>query len=372
MVIFRYLFRELAYTFFAVILVVLLISISNKFVRLISKAASGEIAPDVLFQLILFQIPDLAAFLLPIAFFLAILITLGRLFANNEIPVLFACGFSWGQLVRFVGIGSLIVAFFTALLTCYGTPKLAQYREQVLKQEGPFLLLQTMMPGRFHSFQKDKLVFYVGDMKSDRTQLKNIFIAEHPNASQPQGENWSVLTARSGKIVVDPKTGLTYLTLAKGKRYVGTPGEQDYSILRFQNYQRLIEEPVVTPNVLFHRTMATRALWQMPTPAHRAELQWRISLPLAAPLLALLALAFSSVSPRRGRFGAFFIAIVICIVYFNLLMLSKRWVALGRLPEVVGVWWVHLLLLLLGLFLLIEVSGKGEQMRYYFKKRLRA
>lgn len=360
MLINRYLLREIFHTFLGVMVVVLLIAISNKLVRLITKAASGEIPADLLLQMIVFQIPELLAFLLPVGLFLAILLCYSRFFADNEIPVMLACGVSWMRLLKSALFISVIVMGIVAALTCYLSPKIAQYREHLLSEEGPMLLVQTITPGRFHSLSSDRLVFYVAGSSMDRTELKRIFIADEPK-EQGEEKNRSFLTAATGKVITDPETGATYLKLIEGQRYHGTPGEQDYSVLTFENYQRLIEEKTRSEGVYFHRTMPTSMLWSARSPSNHAELQWRFSLPLAVPLLALLALPLSRTTPRAGRFSRVFVAIVICIVYFNLLTISKRMVASQHLAPEIGVWWVHILLFIVAIGFFIHVSGRSTR-----------
>jgi lipopolysaccharide export system permease protein len=361
MLIRRYLLREIATTFVAVIAIILLIAISNKFVRLIAQAAAGNIAPGVLLQVILFQIPELLAFLLPVGLFLAILLCYSRFFADNEMPVMLACGISWQRFLMVSFALGLVVMMLSATLTCYFGPKIAYQRERLLHEEGPLLLMQTVTPGRFHAFQKDKLVFYVTDINSDRSQMKQVFIAEQPKGPLSDKQSWSLLTAKVGKVIVNESTGYTYFKLQKGRRYNGTPGEADYSILAFDEYERLLEGTTMPQGLFFHRTMPTAMLLLNPSPSNMAELQWRIAVPLSAPLLALLAVPLSRVRPRQGRFAQLFTAVIFCILYYNLLTISKRWVASGKLSPEIGLWWVHGLLLILALYSIAKVSGRLNQ-----------
>ena len=370
MLITRYLLREIGQTYLAVMAVVLLIALSNKFIRYIAKAAMGEIAPDLLWQVLLFQIPDLVAFLMPVTLFLSILLSLSRLYAENEMPVLFACGFSWQKLTQITLVLAFLVSLASASLTCYWGPQLAQEREKLLRQEGPLFLLQTVTPGRFHSINKDRFVFYINDLNSDRSQFGQLFIAEYPKAKGEKKQEWTVLTAKTAEVSIDPDTGLSFVTLQEGRRYQGTPGKKDYSIVTFDRYRHLLENPAASESMLYHRTMPTQRLWKNPDPGNTAELQWRLAVPLSAPLLALLAIPLSQVSPRQGRYGRLFIAILICILYFNLLTMSKRWVAKGLLSTTIGLWWVHGLLLILALLFLAKGSGRFQQAFHWFKQRI--
>lgn len=351
--------------------VVLLIALSNKLVRLISKTASGEIPPDLLLQMILFQVPELLAFLLPVGLFLAALLCYSRFFIDNEIPVMLSCGIPWSRLLKSSLVLSVLVMLLVGAITCYWGPIVAQHRENKLHDDGPMLLVQTITPGRFHTLQDDKLVFYVAESSSDRSELKRIFIADESKENSDEPHR-SFLTAETGKVISDPETGATYLKLIEGRRYHGMPGERDYSVLTFDHYQRLIPGKETPAGVYFHRTMPTSMLWNSPIPSNQAELQWRLSLPLAAPLLVLLALPLSRTNPRAGKFSRLFVAVMICIIYFNLLTLSKRWVASQHLPPEIGVWWVHGVLLLLGMFLLMQGSGRSKQWYQAIKGRFKA
>jgi len=79
-----------------------------------------------------------------------------------------------------------------------------------------------------------------------------------------------------------------------------------------------------------------------------AEFQWRLSTPLSALLLALLAIPLSRSKPRQGRYARMLAALVIYAVYFNLMDVGRTWVEMGTRQNI---WWVPGLLALLVLVL---------------------
>jgi lipopolysaccharide export system permease protein len=79
-----------------------------------------------------------------------------------------------------------------------------------------------------------------------------------------------------------------------------------------------------------------------------AEFQWRLSTPVSALLLALLAIPMSRSRPRQGRYARMLGALVIYAVYFNLLDVSRTWVEQGTAK---AIWWAPGLLALLVLAL---------------------
>jgi len=130
------------------------------------------------------------------------------------------------------------------------------------------------------------------------------------------------------------------LVLEEGYRYEGIPGAADYFLMHFKEYSRWLQfKPRDIP--LLRRTSSTNYLLHSPELGDKAEFQWRISTALSAIALALLAVPLSQVAPRQGRYARFFPAVIIFIIYVNLLSISKRWVEAGVLPAYVGVWWVH-------------------------------
>jgi lipopolysaccharide export system permease protein len=357
MIINRYLSKELIKTLLVVTSVLLLIAISNKLVKLISKTVSGELSLAIVSKVLILQIPELLSLLLPLSLFIAILLSFGRMFVDQEFTVLFACGVSWQAILnlglKIGGVVMLIVSGFTLWLN----PTLNHIKQNLIATETPTILLETLAQGRFYSIQNDRLVFYVEALSQDKTQLQEVFIAEHPQAT-PNSRDWTVLTADSGKIITDPEKGLTYLVLHKGSRYQGRPGMQDYDIVDFETYGRLIEKQPPKAERYYHRSMPTPLLWKTAHKSFMAELQWRLSVPLATPILVLLAIPLSQVSPRGSRFAKLIPAMLLFIVYFNLLTVSKRLIANGTLTPYIGLWWVHGLMLSIGLGLFAKVTNR--------------
>jgi lipopolysaccharide export system permease protein len=120
----------------------------------------------------------------------------------------------------------------------------------------------------------------------------------------------------------------------------------------FERYSIRIETPDVPDVRNSTKALSTFALLETPTAGHKAELLWRIGLPLAAINLALLAIPLSFVNPRAGRSTNFILALLIFMVYNNLISITQAWVAQQRLSFELGWWVVHcvMLLLLLAMF----------------------
>jgi lipopolysaccharide export system permease protein len=108
---------------------------------------------------------------------------------------------------------------------------------------------------------------------------------------------------------------------------------------------------------------STAALLESRDPFDRAELQWRISIPLQALVLALLAIPLSQSSPREGRYGRVGAGLLIYITYANLLAIARVWVERNAVEEWIGMWWVHALFAAVALLLFARVAGSFTKSR---------
>lgn len=363
MLIFRYLSKEVIYTAIAVTTIVVFIFLCNQFVRYMDYIATGKYAANMLFQLIALEIPVLVNLLLPLGLFLGILLAYGRLYADSEMTVMFACGIGHKQLMHItIGFSLIIVVIITAL-SIWISPIVAKQRDAVMDEAASATLLQTILPGRFQTSMNGRRVFYVEKMSRDRKKMKHVFIAEqsYPK-SDKQNSNmpkWSILSAQEGNETVDAKTGAHYMVATNGYRYQGIAGQKDYEIMQYHQYGILLGKPKITGQNEGIEIISTKKLLAIArkNPAAMAELQWRISIPLMAFILVILAVPLSRVKPRKGRFAQLIPAILIFMVYANLLFVSRDWLENGTIPAWIGLWWIHLVMFILGLWLYARFTG---------------
>jgi lipopolysaccharide export system permease protein len=94
-----------------------------------------------------------------------------------------------------------------------------------------------------------------------------------------------------------------------------------------------------------------------------AELQWRLTTPLATVLLALLGIPLGRAVPRQGRYTRFATAVLAYAAYYNLKAMAKTWVERGIVGPVPGLWWVDVLLGVVVLLLLWRPWPQGRWRR---------
>jgi lipopolysaccharide export system permease protein len=348
----RYLMKEMLVTWLAVLIVLLVIMIGNVLGRSLSSVTDGAIQADMLLVLVGVNSISLLVTLIPLGLYLGILLAHGRFYRDNEMTVMQACGVGWVDLLRPTAVIGVLGVVLISVLTVFASPWAARYEQQLKQTIREQSALSLVTPGKFIESSDGNTVFFARQSNPEKTQFNDVFMYRQKGDKPP-----AVDSARIASYQVDPDTGDEYLIFTDGQTSVGRPGEDEYTITDFkrQGILRPREEPG-EPHLILKGKRLTE-LWGTGDRADQAELQWRFSIPLAALLLALLAVPLSYTSPREGRFGKIAIAILIYIPYANLLVLMRKWIASGAVPVWVGLWPVHIAMVCLILFLLVKRVG---------------
>jgi lipopolysaccharide export system permease protein len=350
LIVFRYLSREVLVTLSAVSAVLLVIIMSGRFIKYLAQAASGALDPGVLFQIMGYRLPGFLQLILPLGLFLGILLAYGRLYLESEMTVLSATGMSPGRLLAITMIPATVVALLVAWLSFSLAPQGATRFAQLINQQDALTEFDTLVPGRFQMLRDGTRVTYTEQLSEDRVNLGGVFISEkRASGDGKKDRGISVLVADKGRQDVDPN-GNRYLILENGYRYDGNPGQPDYRVIKYDTYGVMLPKPEVSEDISEREAIPTATLFGSTVLRDRAELQWRLSLPLLVFVVTLMAVPLSRVNPRQGRFLKLLPAILLYMAYLTVLISVRSALEKGRLPIGLGLWWVH------GLFLAIGVG----------------
>lgn len=360
MIISRYLIREVITALLAVVVVLLLAFLSQQVVRYLNYVAVGKVPTHLLLRLIGFEVPYLLALLLPLSLYLSILLSYGRLYADNEMAILQMAGFAERSLMSLTTCIAMSVGGVVLLLMMWINPVISAKRQVLMEgEEATLHLIQTLVPGRFQVSPDGRHVMYAEKLSRDHQRAENIFMAKATNRSDSVQNSWMLVLANQGYQTPDKTSGDQFFVTKEGYRYDGTPGQNDYKIIQFKKYAIRIPQNGMRNVHMQEEGLSTlQLLTNYMNPKHAAEFQWRISIGISALVLAFLAVPFSRVRPRHGRYLVLFPAVLIYIVYINLLFVSRHWVEQGAVPISLGMWWVHgLFLLLISLILFKKSQG---------------
>jgi lipopolysaccharide export system permease protein len=347
----RYIFREIAQTWLAVTMVLLFILLTNQFARVLGDVAKDKLPKDAIFQIIGLTGLQYMTILVPIGLFLSVMLALGRLYRDSEMPAMMACRvgplgiyrpLSWIMIPLVAGVGWLAMDVAPRALT-----EIERIGMEARRQAD----LASIEPGRFTSDKSGGAVVYAEKVLGPGT-VENVFLQRRAD-----GGGVEVVIAERGEQRDSDDPNTRYFILFDGRRYDGVPGTSSFRVMEFAEHGIPYRLPGVEDPELEPRAMQTAGLITSSDPAHVAELHWRIGVPLATLVLALIAVPLSRSQPRQGRYGRLAIGLLVFIIYFNLLTAGKAWLEQSTVPGSVGLWWVHALMLSFALAMLGVQNG---------------
>jgi lipopolysaccharide export system permease protein len=337
---------ELTSTASAVFTVLFSILFSVGLVRILGQAAGGRVDNEAVFQLLALTSLTWLPVVLTLTLFISVLMTLSRAYRDSEMVVWFASGQSllaWiGPVLRFAWPIVVAVALLSMFVTPWSVSQIEDLRQSFSRRDD----VSRVAPGRFIESGGTDRVFFVESVDFEGSQVRNVFVS-----MRSQGRD-GVIVAAKGQIEVAPN-GDRFLVLEQGRRYEGRPGSAEYRTIEFNRYSIRIESRPDRP--LGERSARTKRVSELiaePTPFAKAEVLWRIGIPVAALVVTLLAIPLSYTNPRVGRSFNLIIAVLAFAVYLNVLNTVQAWVQQDRISFGIGVWVVHaaVLLVIVGLF----------------------
>lgn len=367
MIIQRYLFREIFQVFLAVLAILLLIYVSNRFVGYLTDAAAGKISSELIFELLALKLLEKLVILLPLGLYIAILLALGRLYKDNEIVAMVSGGIGISTLAQGIFWMSLVMAGVAMVLSLYVAPQVATIQADTLARAKEESEITGLYPGRFRVFRDGNLTVYVEQVAPDGASYHNVFVQ-----MRKRGRD-SVLVSDLAYQVVEGPEARRYIVLEDGYRYVGSPGDVDYVITEFEKHAVLLDHGDARPGFRRQEVFATMELVNSDNLNYIAELQWRVSLPITVVVLAMLAIPLSRTSPRQGKYAKLFTAILFYFIYNLTIGVFRKLIERGDVPPVIGIWPVHLAMVAVVLaYFLAQSAAPGFVSRYIHQLRQRA
>ena len=291
--------------------------------------------------------------------FIAILLTLSRCYRDSEMIVWFANGKSLLDFVGPVFMFALPVVLTVGGLSLFLSPWALKQSAEYANRLDARSDVSRISSGVFRESQNADRVFFVESVDLQSNQIENVFV------QSVQHQKLGVIVAEKG-YQETKENGDKFIVLQNGRRYEGTPGQADYRIVDFERYSMRIESKARPSSAPRAKSMSPQDILKEPTPERFAELHWRIGLPISVLILSLLAIPISYVNPRAGRSANLILAILIYMIYSNLMSITQAWVAQGKLSPLIGLWPVHILMAIILIAMFYRRLNNRRKLRWSF------
>lgn len=303
MILRRYMTQQVATNTAIVLLFLMALLLGGRLIRYFGIAAEGRLDVGLLFAIIGYNIPTLLELILPLSFFIALMLVLGRMYVDHEMSVLFASGISRGRMTRLVM--PLIFGMFLGqtAISLWAKPWGLSNSEHIWQTQSLGSLLDLIRPKSF--INSGNYHLYVDEFDKKKRELKNLYVIQQrtDRSGQPL-KNDVIITAKHAYQVPSKDTDQSMqLDLFQGRRYeLGTENAK-YNQTSFEQYRITLEKPasdqITETNVETQTTAKLLSNWQQAEV--KAELGYRFSMPWLIIIAAMLATPLAQVRPRQGR-----------------------------------------------------------------------
>ena len=316
--------RELARSFGATLVVILTIVITMMLIRTLGLAAGGSVAPDDVVLFLGYTALGHLPTMLALSLFIAVVVTLGRMYRDSEMVIWFASGLGLARFVRPVlHMAWPVLAVVGVLLLFvwpWGNRSSTELRDRYEQRSD----LSRVAPGVFQSSRDGSRVFFIDRASQEGVEGHNVFVLSRQDGVE------ALTSAHRGVLRSEGADRL--LQLENGQRNETDQRTGVHTLSSFQRYQVVVGDTVVADvKALPPKAMGTAALLREASPRHQAELAWRFGLLLASANLLLLGVGLSATQPRRASNWNLLLALLSFVAYFNLINLSQAWIASGKL-----------------------------------------
>lgn len=331
MIIRCYLVKQVVSTSLVVIALLTLIMMGGRLIKYFGVAAQGRLDASILFSIIGYRLPEFLTLILPLGFFIGLMLVFGRLYVDHEMAVMNGSGVSRHQLARLLIPMTLVFMLVQAGLMLWMSPWGLRQFEQLTTSQAVRTGFDLVRPKEFIS--SGPYTIYAGDLSEDRRNLKDIFFYQR---AEKEGKPDVMILAKEATRVEVANDSANVVDLVQGRRYEIYPGKPKYTQAEFQSYRlRLESDKEAKFESAEVEALPTGKLWQNRNdPVVASELGWRMFVPLVMIVALGLAVALSEVSPRQGRYLKLFPALLIFASLIVAMMAIKTRVS----KQEIGVW----------------------------------
>lgn len=352
----RYIGQEILISWLSVFFVLLLVVLSADAIHLLSWVVEGRIPGDTLLPLLMNILYEFSVRLVPLSLLLGVLLAFGRLYKDSEMTAIMSAGLGamqWYRPLLLVAVPATLMMF---LLTLIVIPAVAQQYDGIMNEIKSRTELSTLFAGRFNQSRKGNAIFFM------ESQSEKGAVMDHVFHSQKKAGVSHIDIAKRARNQRN-QDGRDYIVMEQGTHYEGEPGTANYKITEYAQYGIYVPDTRDGMRlVASNKAISSSDLWKSAEFEHKAELQWRLTVPISTLIIAMLALPLSHTTPRSGRYANLALAMVLYLVYSNLLAVSTTWIEKETIPVWIGTWWVHVLALTL-LFVLLKLKGHAFNFR---------
>jgi lipopolysaccharide export system permease protein len=349
-----YLRKQTVKTTLVVLMFLFLLMVGTLFTSTLRAIARGVLPPELLFIELSLRSVDVLSILIPLSFYLGLLVSMSQLYRNQEAVMIHSFGLSTKDMIR--AFAPLVVLVFIVMLVIalVVSPRAAKISKELTSEANEKISLMGLTEGKFQKFFSNEGVIFVEKIDPESKRVENIFA----NIYHP--DRVDTVTAEYGYQFEEKNQ--KYIALFNGYRNEGKPGTKEYQMMKFDRNDIKLPDLDAEIAALDEKSKPTVELWRSKDVVEKAQLHWRLSPAFSVLVLFLLAMALAKTSHREAKFFNLVIGILGYVVMVNLLTIGHSLLEQGDINMSLGLWWVYLVVGIYAVWRIQRLDGPRIKM----------
>ncbi|MEN9705569.1 MAG: hypothetical protein RLZZ393_1448 [Pseudomonadota bacterium] len=349
-ILFRHVLREVGLASLAVALVLMVLLVTNQLAFVLERVADGQLPGGLVLEMLRLSVTENAGVILPISLLLGVAVALGRLYHDSELAAAQACGMGPATVFAAVGTVTLVAVVLAAWVAFFAGPDGAKRRAEIRADALRTALVRGLAPGQFRSLGGGAVLYF--RERGEDGVLRDVFF-ERRVAAGAEGEGRiEVVLAASARYNLAADGSLAAVVLQDGRHYEGQPGGGAWRVMQFREQTVPVRPSGITAPAPRADAQPLAVLRRSTDGRYQAEYHWRLASVVITLVLGVLAVPLSRLRPRQGRYARVVWVVLLYAIYANLLISGRTLIEKGSVPAWLGLWWVHVVMVLLGLGIL--------------------
>ena len=324
-----------------VLLIFFFLVVSSRFVGYFEQASEGLIDPNLIYKIVILRFPDFITLLLPLSFFLGVVITMSRLYSDREIYGFFTGGLSEIDFLKYLLPQSLLFFFLTLLLSIYVAPYTKELSKEMISLDSLQEQFESIKPNQVFPLKNNEGFVFIKDKQESVFNEVVLYISN---------EDYSSIVV-ADQLSYDDLNSIMNLNFKNGSMYQGLFEEGSSVVSTFKN----LKIPVSTEENSVAGLSFAR-LFDYSARSTKSQMQWNISIPITIFILLIIGINLSKVEPRQGRLSVLLPAIFVYILYLSLLILARESFDNNSAITQNYIWFVHFIFFIFSIFGLYKSS----------------
>jgi len=363
--IYKYIFREIWPTFFAVLFVFIFIMLATRMVKISEWVINQGVPPIQVMKMILFLSPNILNFSLPAATLMAVFVAFLRLSGDNEILAMKCSGISLYQMlppVLFMSLLACMMAFFIGIFGApWGNRTFKDLIFQIAQSNVDLGIKERIFCEPFNG-----VTFFINNFSTRERSMKDVFLVDRRDPS-----NTNSIVAKKGQILLHPKSRSITVQFTDGTIFIIGKDYKDVRTVKFDMYDFNLGLDDIMPaissrekapvemffNELIHNLKATPK-GDLKYNEMIIEIMEKFTMPLAVFLMGLIGVPLGAQIKTRSRFHGIVISLLIFLLYYITLAGVRGIGETGILSPLYGSWLPNLFLLIFCCWLLHRAANE--------------